>query len=94
MVGWGIEEEEEWGEGEEWGEEDEGRVEVVGWGEVRGEERRRGLRLVLESWPSAVLGVSGCRSCGGTGSRGRWSENPSLLLRKTWVWEERWKVEG
>ena len=56
VVGWGIEE-------------DEGRVEVVGWGEVRGEERR--LRLVLESWPSAVLGVSGSQSCGGTGSRGR-----------------------
>ena len=65
VVGWGIEEEVEWGE------EDEGRVEVVGWGEVGGEERRRRLRLVLESWPSVVLGVSGCRSCGGTGSRGR-----------------------
>ena len=65
VEGWGI------GEGEEWEGEDEGSVEVVGWGEVGGEEARRWLRFVLESWPSAVLGVSGCRSCGGTGSRGR-----------------------
>ena len=49
-----------------------------------GEERRR-LRWVLG--PSDVLGVFGCRSCGGTGARGLWSENPLPHLRMTWVWE-------